>query len=943
MTEPRPEFALSFSPEAVHLLQRAGGDWAELGQARFDDTEMRQGLDALRQRIEIEAPGGHILRLVIPTDQILYTTLTLGPAPSPRQAVKNALDGLTPYPIGQLAFDWEAAEDGQARVAAVARQTLAEAEGFALRYGFAADRFIATPEGGAFPREPVFGLTDHARSGDPLPEPVFAAPVIAPVAAPVVVSRIVPHVVAEPLVVAPEPVVEPAPEAPVVAVEEAVVAEEVAAAKPVPDRARALIERANEARAQRLAAPTPTERAPRRPGARSGIGGVVPWAGGLVVAILLAWLLFPQGEPAPQEVAQQAVEAIEPLPEAEPVEVQTAEAPPAPAAPPAVDPAPDFAPRVAAHDDAQILSVADERPAPVTMAQAQTPQPAPVQPAPQPAATTPVTPPAQTIVRPSAAATPPSAFTTEPASTSTPAPAPAPAATLAESAVPPQAPEPAAQQAAITEALAEATGETTPPVPAPSAAPAATPTRTLAHSNRPIIRPATLRATSEAQAAQPQATGRFSGATLRSSARPSTAPTRSATPTAPDRGPAIPQNPQPFERVSEPEPSSKRPPAKPNRPEAMIQPAAPVEPLLQAGLRLTAGDRALLAGQFPAIADLPFPRRVAEKLAPVRYAQARPARKPQSDAATNSEAVDAALRRAVEASPPVRPAARGGTTSNAAATPAPTGGGLVRSARPPARVGGNTAAAAAPAAGGGSASIAGLSAATNAAVESAIASAVNQSTARPGAIALTALNSSSIPPRRTGQPEAPAQAAPAQTLSPTAVPNAAAAQAAAAQAALAERRRLDDELQAQAEARVRARAAEDAAAEARARSQAEARARAQAEAERTAAQRRNQQYRPQEIDDEPELSQPSGGGATSTTVASAATQSGAIDMSRATLIGVVGAGQASRGLIRLRNGRVVTVRLGDKIDGGTINAIGEGRVQYVKGGRPFELRILNGK
>ena len=59
-------------------------------------------------------------------------------------------------------------------------------------------------------------------------------------------------------------------------------------------------------------------------------------------------------------------------------------------------------------------------------------------------------------------------------------------------------------------------------------------------------------------------------------------------------------------------------------------------------------------------------------------------------------------------------------------------------------------------------------------------------------------------------------------------------------------------------------------------------------------------------------------------------------------IPVIGAGKASRGLIRLRSGKVVTVRLGDRIDGGAINSIGKGRISYVKAGRQYDLPILGG-
>ena len=70
---------------------------------------------------------------------------------------------------------------------------------------------------------------------------------------------------------------------------------------------------------------------------------------------------------------------------------------------------------------------------------------------------------------------------------------------------------------------------------------------------------------------------------------------------------------------------------------------------------------------------------------------------------------------------------------------------------------------------------------------------------------------------------------------------------------------------------------------------------------------------------------------------------GGMELGRTQVIGVIGAGRASRGLIRLRNGKVVTVHLGDRIDGGAINSIGNGRISYVKGGRQFNLPILNGR
>ena len=95
-------------------------------------------------------------------------------------------------------------------------------------------------------------------------------------------------------------------------------------------------------------------------------------------------------------------------------------------------------------------------------------------------------------------------------------------------------------------------------------------------------------------------------------------------------------------------------------------------------------------------------------------------------------------------------------------------------------------------------------------------------------------------------------------------------------------------------------------------------------------------------DDEPEVATTAAKGTTAGQVARNATVGG-MELGRTQVIGVIGAGRASRGLIRLRNGKVVTVRLGDRIDGGAINSIGNGRISYVKGGRQFNLPILNGR
>ncbi|UFM64357.1 hypothetical protein LOS78_02460 [Paracoccus sp. MA] len=681
-------------------------------------------------------------------------------------------------------------------------------------------------------------------------------------------------------------------------------------------RARAVHDRAAGARQARPvgAAPVP----PRRPGERGGLLGLVAMLGVLVLGLILIWaFLVPErqgGQLAAIAPAEQAAPA-QPVPSA-----------PAPAEP---DPAPDAAaaPAPAAAADP------DPAPAPVPTAALQ-PAAAPLpSAAPQPdAAPAGVVLPAATHVAPVSALTEEeqrrvlvagTAVAAAVISSSAPASAPAPA-------------DPAPSQAGIS---------------------ATVPARTVV-SARPAAAPAASRNPAPAAAQTRPAATR-----LTSSARPQLAPRRT-TPQASvpraDTAPNLPANPLPFEasqRQARPV-TSARPPERSRR--AAPAPAAPAAPVAaapasaqpvattsSAALRGSARPPSRPEGSAPELSPGPSGSGGADGLTPderqhlrmlirdlgrsglvslraapppgERLAQVRPQRKPgtASDAVSPS-AIDDALRSATTPPPdkPERAAAP-------AAAPARDSGGLLHgSARPRARPG--------------------AAAVSGQAVEAAISAAVEASPATPGGVQLSALASSPLPPRRSdAAPEAAAAPAAVPPAAPEAAPPAAPGPS---EAELAARRALDEQLQAQAEARIRARAAADAKAEAEARAQAEARARAQAEAEERAARARRQDYKPPEIDNEPEIAAGAvGKGATTATVAKAATQARGLDLGRTTVIGIIGAGKASRALIRLRNGKVVTVRLGDRIDGGTINSIGDGRLTYVKAGRTHELRMLDGR
>ena len=1067
------EYALSFSGDAVHLLSRpnpsAGADvtrvpgWRHLGSVDFEESGFRDALTRLRcmatgSGAESELP----LTLVIPDDQILYTTLTVAPSADRERAVGQALDGLTPYPIADLAFDWHGDGDS-VRVAAVARQTLREARDFAAEYGFRGVGYCADPQGGQFPGQPIFVLDPPERSRpalDPATVAVTAPALLveadeAPAeaatetaadtttpATPDEVAALRPAVADEdiaepdtpdaevedvaeaaplpaqdlalpadtnsdaepkgdeaPSASAPEPASDPAPEdtpAPAEAeltapdpasdpaepaLEEKTpeIAAGVAAAPAVrhaparPEtpklapradamnpRARALHDRAAETRQQRDPAPTlGFGEMPAASGHRGGLASLLGMLALLVVGLVLIWAFAGPGDQTEQVVAVD-----------EPAAVTTDAAASGTAAPtgtstesaPATDPADASVPadqmdsslpsdsQLAAEDEAlpedgpmpQVKAVEE----PVSALTAAEQRRVVIAAAAVAAAVVPPT--AKAALPADAAPTGIAAAQSGTSGTVPPAISPATAATsvtgLARPTQPPARAQTSTPAAPTVQPGAQGTGQTTSHSPTQAAA----------------IRAAVAEAAGDA---------------LTRSARPALSPRRS-TPTTmvprADSAPQLPASPQAYGSAAKS--ASARPPARrtaatpaATMPAVTTPAAAPASSAKRPPLRPegsvpdTLGDAALDGAEQQQLDGLilDLRRHGLAQAAPdtsVRLADARPTRKPKhpetASDAVSASAVEAALKSATT-SPPGKAADQ----PSASNKPARDSGGLLRgTTRPQSRPGAAKAAkteAARPGAG---------SALSSAAVEEAIAAAVDASPATPGGVQLSVLRSSPLPPRRGDAAPASLVASPAgRTPSaraeapaddagdpPAAIPSTAAAAAAATpgpnETEMAARRALDEQLQAQAEARIRARAAADAAAEAQARAQAEARARAQAAAEERAAQASRQTYKPPEIDDEPELAGAGArGGVTAANVARSATQSRGIDMRRTTIIGIIGAGQASRALIRLRSGKVVTVRLGDRIDGGTINSIGEGRLTYVKAGQMRELRMLDGR
>lgn len=207
----KPDFALSLSFEGISLLQRADGGWFRLGEVALDDTDLRGALGELRESALLASPGGVRVKLVVPNEQIRYLTIetgTLGGA-ARQEMARTALDGATPYAVNDLVFDL-APDDDHTHIAAVARDTLSEAEAFAIEHGFDPVSFVAVPGDNIFPGEPFFGPTRHAGQtlGDDAVEPDgISIHVIERTAAPRIAPEPEPEIAGEDSQpIAPEPV-----------------------------------------------------------------------------------------------------------------------------------------------------------------------------------------------------------------------------------------------------------------------------------------------------------------------------------------------------------------------------------------------------------------------------------------------------------------------------------------------------------------------------------------------------------------------------------------------------------------------------------------------------------------------------------------------------------------------------------------------------------------
>ncbi|MDP2493831.1 hypothetical protein Q8W25_07380 [Shimia thalassica] len=157
----KPNFALSLSFEGISLLRRVEGGWHLLGEVALDADDLASELADLREMaIALDGPEFRT-KLVLPNDQIKFLSLDTGRQSETKRmaAAVEALEDSTPYSANDLSFVIE--KDGRkTHVAAVARETMDEAESFANEHAFNPVCFVAIPDAETgFKTEPFWGLS----------------------------------------------------------------------------------------------------------------------------------------------------------------------------------------------------------------------------------------------------------------------------------------------------------------------------------------------------------------------------------------------------------------------------------------------------------------------------------------------------------------------------------------------------------------------------------------------------------------------------------------------------------------------------------------------------------------------------------------------------------------------------------------------------------------
>ncbi|ADO41978.1 hypothetical protein [Ketogulonicigenium vulgare] len=191
------ELALALTFDGIRLLRlrdSAPGEqldaaWERLGEAALDAPDLAQHLVGLRDQgaslLDLGADAPVPVQIVLPPEQLRYMALAGHLSDSDALA---KLEGATPYPLDDLCTDL-ARDETKVYLAAVAAETLSEAEDFARQHGFQPLFHTSLPAADVFPRAARFSVVNEVPAADAAEETADVTTVIdAPAAPPVVVA-----------------------------------------------------------------------------------------------------------------------------------------------------------------------------------------------------------------------------------------------------------------------------------------------------------------------------------------------------------------------------------------------------------------------------------------------------------------------------------------------------------------------------------------------------------------------------------------------------------------------------------------------------------------------------------------------------------------------------------------------------------------------------------
>lgn len=161
-----PSFALLLSPDGIVLLHRSENGWLRLGTADVGAEDLGAEMAALRALAQATETGDLGTKLILPDEQIRY--LTIETAQTTQDEVEAAVLAATPLARDEMRIDFDRF-GGRTHIAAVAEQTLSEAESFAQEHGFTPLCFSALAEPYTFQQEVFFGAATGAAAAAEVP------------------------------------------------------------------------------------------------------------------------------------------------------------------------------------------------------------------------------------------------------------------------------------------------------------------------------------------------------------------------------------------------------------------------------------------------------------------------------------------------------------------------------------------------------------------------------------------------------------------------------------------------------------------------------------------------------------------------------------------------------------------------------------------------------